>query len=155
MATDMDPGTRADEETFAALLRAAGIPDPVAPRLAASGPHGDPGALRTAADTIVRELRDAELRAALENAPEPIIRHADEGTRDAARLALGMYRDRFGYPFVSGIETPTAEELLMRVRIRLGNEPVPEWRAAREHLRRHIRTCIERLSTPPSDRASG
>jgi 2-oxo-4-hydroxy-4-carboxy--5-ureidoimidazoline (OHCU) decarboxylase len=130
----------------AARLRELGVPDVVARRLAAAGPHADAAAAAAAADEVVAQLSDDELRAALEELPQPPVQHADEGTLEAARLALDMYRQRYGYPFVSGVDTPTAEELLMRVRIRLGNEPGPEWRAAREHLRRLVRARLPRLS---------
>jgi 2-oxo-4-hydroxy-4-carboxy-5-ureidoimidazoline decarboxylase len=127
-----------------ARLQALDIPGPVARSLVAGRPFADAVALCDASDEIIRTMSDDALHAALEAVPAPAVGGADEGTRAAAHAAIGMYRDRFGYPFVTGIETPTAEELLMRVRIRLGNDPAPEWRAAREHLRRHVRTRLLR-----------
>lgn len=106
-------------------------------------PFADDAALYSAVDTVVLDLDDAELRLALDAVPPPAVEHGHPDARTAAQLAIRLYRDRFGYAFVSGIDAPTAEELLMRVRIRLGNDPEPEGRAAREHLRRAIRTRIQ------------
>jgi 2-oxo-4-hydroxy-4-carboxy-5-ureidoimidazoline decarboxylase len=140
----MQEMNEAGEAEFVARLQGADVPGAIARGLAARRPYADAAALCQASDGIVLELSDAALCEALASVPPPVIGGADEGTRAAAHTAIDMYRERFGYPFVTGIETPTAEELLMRVRIRLGNEPAPELRAAREHLRRYVRTRLLR-----------
>lgn len=106
-------------------------------------PFEDDAALYNAVDAVVLNLDEAELKHALDAVPQPAAEHGHPDARTAALLAIRLYRDRFGYAFVSGIEAPTAEELLMRVRIRLGNDLEPECRAAREHLRRAIRTRVQ------------
>lgn len=69
----------------------------------------------------------------------------DEATCDATRVALRLYAERFGYPFVAVMSTAAADELLMRVRIRLGNDPATEWRVAQEEQRRLTRLRLQRL----------
>lgn len=107
------------------------------------GPFADDAALCNAVDAVVLSLDDEELKRALDAVPPPAAEHGHPDARTAALLAIRLYRDRFGYSFVSGVDAPTAEELLMRVRIRLGNDPEPEGRAAREHLRRAIRARVQ------------
>jgi hypothetical protein len=106
-------------------------------------PFADDAALYSAVDAVVLNLDDSGLRLALDAVPPPAAEHGHPDARTAALLAIRLYRDRFGYAFVSGIDAPTAEELLMRVRIRLGNDLEPEGRAAREHLRRAFRTRVQ------------
>ena len=106
-------------------------------------PFADDAALYSAVDAVVLNLDDAELKRALDAVPPPAAEHGHPDARTAALLAIRLYRDRFGFAFVSGIDAPTAEELLMRVRIRLGNDPEPEGRAAREHLWRAIRARVQ------------
>lgn len=115
-------------------------------------PFADDTALCTAVDAAVIQLADAELKDALAAEPAPSVQSSNADVREATLLALQLYRDRFGYPYVSSINAPTADELLMRVRIRLGNEPEPESRAAREHLRRLVRSRIQPLldAGPPA-----
>jgi 2-oxo-4-hydroxy-4-carboxy-5-ureidoimidazoline decarboxylase len=58
----------------------------------------------------------------------------DEGTRRAARAALDLYRERFGYHFLTAHQHLDGEQLLMRVRIRLGHDEAAELRKSRfEH----------------------
>ena len=106
-------------------------------------PFADEAALYSAIDAVILNLDNEELERALDAVPPPAAEHGHPDARTAALLAIRLYRDRFGYAFVSGIDAPTAEELLMRVRIRLGNDPEPEGRAAREHLRRAIRARVQ------------
>jgi 2-oxo-4-hydroxy-4-carboxy-5-ureidoimidazoline decarboxylase len=68
----------------------------------------------------------------------------DEATRNATRVALRLYEERFGYPFVVA-EQLGSEELLMRVRIRLGLEPDVQLRASRTHQRRLTHARLQRL----------
>ena len=68
----------------------------------------------------------------------------DDATRSATRVALRLYEERFGYPFVVA-EQVGGEELLMRVRIRLGLEPDAQQRASRAHQRRLTHARLQRL----------
>jgi hypothetical protein len=106
-------------------------------------PFADTAEMCNAIDSVILNLDDAALKPALDALPPPATDHGHPDARTAALLAIRLYRDRFGYAFVSGIDVPTADELLMRVRIRLGNDPEPEGRAAREHLRRAIRARVQ------------
>ena len=133
------------EPQLSAALEACGMSDAVVGEVLRRGPFSDDDALCSAVDVVITGLPDAVLKAALERMPPPGVERGDPDALEAALLAVRLYRERFGYPFVSGIDTPTAEELLMRVRIRLGNDPEPEGRAAREHLRRRVRREIRRL----------
>lgn len=130
---------------LAAALEQCGMPVEVISVVTAKVPFTDDAALLTAVDRAILTLKPADLPRILGVVPVPEIGPGDAAVQDAARLALRLYRDRFGYPFVSAVATPTADELLMRVRIRLGNEPDPESRAAREHLRRIVRARLATL----------
>ena len=126
-------------------LEQCGLSESVAGAVLEHGPFENDDQLCAAVDAVMLALEDAELRTLLEAVPPPAVEQGHPDAWDAALLAIRLYRDRFGFPFVSGIPTPTAEELLMRVRIRLGNDPEPEGRAAREHLRRLVRRRIQDL----------
>lgn len=130
---------------LAAALEQCGLTRPAVQAVLEHGPFTDDDELCNAVDAVMTTLDDAELHKALEAVPPPGVERGDPDAHEAALLAIRLYRDRFGYAFVSGIDTPTADELLMRVRIRLGNDPEPERRAAREHLRRIVRRRIQRL----------
>jgi 2-oxo-4-hydroxy-4-carboxy-5-ureidoimidazoline decarboxylase len=131
-----------DTELKAALEK-CGLTPAAVQAVLKRGPFADDDALYKAVDVVLLRLDDAELITALEELPAPAVERGDPDAHEAALLAIRLYRDRFGYAFVSGIETPSAEELLMRVRIRLGNDPEPEGRAAREHLRRLVRRRLQ------------
>jgi 2-oxo-4-hydroxy-4-carboxy-5-ureidoimidazoline decarboxylase len=124
-------------------LEQCGMTAGVARAVLGHRPFPDDAALYSAVDAVILNLDDEELTRALDAVPPPAAEHGHPDARTAALLAIRLYRDRFGYAFVSGIDAPTAEELLMRVRIRLGNDPEPEGRAAREHLRRAIRARVQ------------
>lgn len=130
---------------LAAALEQCGLTPPAVQSVLRHGPFADDDELCNAVDAVMTTLDDAELHKALETIPAPGVERGDPDAHEAALLAIRLYRDRFGYAFVSGVDTPTAEELLMRVRIRLGNDPEPEGRAAREHLRRLVRRRIQKL----------
>lgn len=124
------------------VLERCALTDGVARLVMDRGPFTDDAELCTAVDSVMTTLSEEELRRALDVVPEPVVERGDRDAHGAALLAIRLYRERFGYAFVSAVDTPTSEELLMRVRIRLGNDPEPEGRAAREHLRRLIRRRI-------------
>jgi hypothetical protein len=133
------------EPQLAAALERVGLAPAMAQAVLTRAPFADDAALCDAVDAEILRLDDAGLENALEAVPAPTVERGDPDALAAALLATRLYRDRFGYAFVSGIETPTSEELLMRVRIRLGNDPDPEGRAAREHLRRFVRRRLQVL----------
>jgi hypothetical protein len=137
--------TSLSHEELASALEKCGLTPETAGAVLERGPFTDDSELCNAVDDVLTTLGDAELRATLENLPPPSVERGDADAQEAALLAIRLYRDRFGYTFVSGIDTPTSEELLMRVRIRLGNDLEPEGRAAREHLRRLVRRRIQDL----------
>lgn len=130
---------------IAAALERCGLTSGAVAAVLAQRPFADDSALCAAVDNAFLTLDEAELRRAVDARPEPAVETGNAGVRQATQLALRLYRDRFGYPYVSSIDAPTADELLMRVRIRLGNEPEPEGRAAREHLRRLARARLQTL----------
>jgi 2-oxo-4-hydroxy-4-carboxy-5-ureidoimidazoline decarboxylase len=68
----------------------------------------------------------------------------DEETRNATRVALRLYEEQFGYAFVVA-EQLGGEELLMRVRIRLGLDPSAQFRASRAEQRRLTHARLQRL----------
>ncbi|HEX2167980.1 MAG TPA: 2-oxo-4-hydroxy-4-carboxy-5-ureidoimidazoline decarboxylase [Longimicrobiales bacterium] len=137
--------TSLPDTELADALAACGLTGGAARLVLEQGPFSDDAELCMAVDSVTTTLSADDLRQALEAIPEPAVERGDPDAHQAALLAIRLYRERFGYPFVSGVDTPTAEELLMRVRIRLGNDPEPEGRAAREHLRRLIRRGIQKL----------
>lgn len=140
-----NPLSSLPDSSLSAALEQCGLTATAVQAVLARGPFPDDDRLCSAVDTVVVELDDTELRDVLENVPAPTARHGDPDALEAALLAVRLYHDRFGFRFVSGIDTPTSEELLMRVRIRLGNDPEPERRAAREHLSRLLRRRIQGL----------
>jgi hypothetical protein len=128
--------------TLLATLEGCDLLSAVARAVLERGPFDDDDALCSAIDSVILGLDQPTLTSALDAVPAPAVERGNADAHSAALLAIRLYRDRFGYPFVSGVPTPTSEELLMRVRIRLGNDPEPEGRAAREHLRRHVRARV-------------
>lgn len=133
------------EPKLAAALQQCGLPPAAVQSVLEHAPFTSDDELCDVVDRVMGALEDTELHRALDAVPAPAVERGDPDAQQAALLAIRLYRDRFGYAFVSGVDTPTAEELLMRVRIRLGNDPEPEGRAAREHLRRHVRRRIQHL----------
>lgn len=133
------------EPKLASALEQCGLTPMTVQAVLEHGPFTDDEELCNAVDAVMTTLDEAELHRTLDAVPSPAIERGDPDAHEAALLAIRLYRDRFGYAFVSGVDTPTAEELLMRVRIRLGNDPEPEGRAAREHLRRFVRRRIQTL----------
>ena len=140
-----NPLSSLPDSGLSAALEQCGLTPAAVQAVLEHGPFPDDDRLCSAVDAVVVELDDAELRDVLENVPAPTARQGDPDALEAALLAVRLYHDRFGFRFVSGIDSPTSEELLMRVRIRLGNDPEPESRAARDHLRRLLRRRIQGL----------
>jgi 2-oxo-4-hydroxy-4-carboxy-5-ureidoimidazoline decarboxylase len=78
----------------------------------------------------------------------------DEGTRRATQVALELYRERFGYRFLTSHQNLDGEQLLMRIRIRLGHEEAAELRKSRfEHV---VLVCrrLEHLAGTAGSRSS-
>lgn len=107
-------------------------------------PFADLDALLRACAAAWDVMSAEEWEAALAANAEETLPPGAEETRRAAAVALRLYRERFGIPFVSAVHSPVADELLMRVRIRLGNDPAAELDAARSELRRIVRQRLER-----------
>src|SRR5690606_37958511 len=117
-------------EQLRSALEQCGLTAAAADAVIELEPFPEDSALCGAVDTVLTGTLDAaELKHMLEAVPPPAVERGDPDAHEAALLAMKLYRDRFGYAFVSGVDTPTSEELLMRVRIRLGNDPDPEGRA--------------------------
>jgi len=108
-------------------------------------PFSDAASLLRAGEDAWSMLDDTQWEDALAANAEDTVPAGPEETRRAAAVALRLYRERFGIPFVSAAHSPFADELLMRVRIRLGNEPSLEHGSARDELRRAARYRLERL----------
>jgi 2-oxo-4-hydroxy-4-carboxy-5-ureidoimidazoline decarboxylase len=107
-------------------------------------PYASADALLQHAADALEELTDEDWLEAFAVAGIREPHSGDEATRSATRVALRLYEERFGYPFVAA-EQPGGEELLMRVRIRLGLEPDAQQRASRAHQRRLTHARLQRL----------
>jgi hypothetical protein len=112
--------------------------------VAGARPFAGVAALQERALSALEELGDDDWLEAFAGAAIREPQAGDEATRNATRLALWLYEERFGYPFVVA-EQVGVEELLMRVRIRLGLEPGAQLRASRAHQRRLMQARLQRL----------
>jgi 2-oxo-4-hydroxy-4-carboxy-5-ureidoimidazoline decarboxylase len=102
--------------------------------IAAGRPYADGVALQARAEKALAALPLEEWIAVVDAMGDWPVPPCDEGTRAAIGVALDLYRERFGYRFVSAHETLAGEQLLMRIRIRLGHEAAAELRKSRaEH----------------------
>jgi 2-oxo-4-hydroxy-4-carboxy-5-ureidoimidazoline decarboxylase len=109
-------------------------------------PFAGEDALRAAASSAFAALEESDWTDAFDAAGiRSVPPHPDAGIRAAAELALRLYADRFGHPFVAAGRQLAAEELLMRVRIRLGLEPDAELRASSQEVRRIAQERLTRL----------
>lgn len=108
-------------------------------------PYADADALQAAAETAWPRLDADDWQQAIAAQPGRELPPSDDGTRTALTLALRLYEERFGYPFIAEQEHLPAEELLMRVRIRLGQEPGAEWRKTCSELTLIARRRMSRL----------
>jgi 2-oxo-4-hydroxy-4-carboxy-5-ureidoimidazoline decarboxylase len=112
--------------------------------VAAARPFASADALLQCGDRAFEDLGDEDWLEAFADAAVRALNTGDDGTRSATRVALRLYEERFGYPFVIA-EQLGGEELLMRVRIRLGLEPAAQMRASRWEQRRLTHTRLQRL----------
>lgn len=141
-AVDLAPDGDAAERRRL-LLRCCGSQRWVA-AMAAAAPWPDTDALLRAADEALDELDPYDWREALmaedgvAAAPEDPVAD-DPGTRAAADTALRLYAQRFDFPFISARQHMPPDELLMRARIRLGNDEEAEIDNATAELRRLAR----------------
>jgi 2-oxo-4-hydroxy-4-carboxy-5-ureidoimidazoline decarboxylase len=115
-----------------------------AERVAERRPFPDAASLGVAGQAALDELSDEDWREALSAEPEPEVAGSDAGTDAAAETAVRLYRQHFGYPFVAASPRMGADELLMRVRIRLGHDAESELRSAAAELRRVVRARLDR-----------
>jgi hypothetical protein len=130
--------------------------EPWVNRVLELGPHEDGGALLAAADVAWSALDADEWQAVFERSASSVPDDDDDGARAAAAVALALYRERFGRAFVCAEDCETADELLMRVRIRLGLAELAEWRASCEAQRRRTRRLLgARLSQVAEDPPAG
>jgi len=113
-------------------------------RVASARPFASSAVLLQHAGAAFEELREEDWQEAFAAIAIRELQAGDDATRSATRLALRLYEERFGYPFVSA-EQLGAEELLMRVRIRLGLEPDAQQRASRAEQRRLAHARLQRL----------
>jgi 2-oxo-4-hydroxy-4-carboxy-5-ureidoimidazoline decarboxylase len=118
--------------------------------VAARRPFADAAAVRDAAAAAWHGLERADWLEAFEALGDRSPPPGDAGTLAATDTALRLYRQRFGHRFIAARENLAAEELLMLVRIRLGNDDEAEFDAAREQQRRITQVRLERmLHLPP------
>jgi hypothetical protein len=110
-------------------------------------------ALRPYRETSLEQVVDAAWSAlddvgwlqAFEATATSVPENGDEGTRQAAATALRLYRERFQRAFVTASDCEAADELLMRIRIRLGLDERADWRASLEEQRRITWRRLDRL----------
>lgn len=105
-------------------------------------PFGSFEEARAAAAAAWAATGPDDWREALHAAAAQRVPPADASTRAAADMALALYRERFGWPFVTDAEELAADELLMLIRIRLGHDELPELRRSRAE---HERLTLQRL----------
>jgi 2-oxo-4-hydroxy-4-carboxy-5-ureidoimidazoline decarboxylase len=113
-------------------------------------PFADGAALLDAAAAAWRTLEERDWSEALNGAALSIAGAdgADNGTLTALDVALGLYRDRFGWNFVTEDIGLGADELLMLIRIRLGHDDAAELRRSRaEQMRLTERLLGDLLRT--------
>jgi 2-oxo-4-hydroxy-4-carboxy-5-ureidoimidazoline decarboxylase len=132
------------DELAAALSTCCGCTQWVA-EMVRQRPYASEGALRDAAEASWQAVDDTDLRSALSAFTTAVPLDGDEGTRAAAEMALRLYRQRFGYRFLTIIDNLSADELLMLVRIRLGHDEGPELRRSRVEFMRLTRLRLEQL----------
>jgi 2-oxo-4-hydroxy-4-carboxy-5-ureidoimidazoline decarboxylase len=132
------------EAELLTLLEGCGSPV-WARQVAAQRPFPDQHTLVAAADAAWALLDDGDWLDTFEEAAAHVPETGDDGTRAAAVTALQLYRARFRRAFVTAADCQAADELLMRVRIRLGLDERAEWRASCDEQRRLTRRHLERL----------
>lgn len=141
----MGPLNQLTSEELAAELKRIGGAEAWVSAFMRRAPFRSDDEFLAAADAAFDELSSAEwketLAATRVRAPDA----GDAATCDAVRTALRLYEERFAHPFVAVTSSNAADELLMRVRIRLGNEPDLEWRLTCEEQRRLARLRLQRM----------
>lgn len=105
----------------------------------------EPADVLRAADAAWASLDEAGWKEAFAAHAAVVPTDGDAPTQDAARVAVRLYEQRFGHPFVTAAAVRAADELLMRVRIRLGNEVPVEWKIACDEQRRATRLRLDAL----------
>jgi 2-oxo-4-hydroxy-4-carboxy-5-ureidoimidazoline decarboxylase len=108
-------------------------------------PFASQAELLAASDAAWQAIDDDDCREAFEAETEHSVPATDDSTAAAAQVALELYRERFGYGFITDAESISADELLMLIRIRLGHDEGPEMRRARSECIRLSRARLARL----------
>jgi 2-oxo-4-hydroxy-4-carboxy-5-ureidoimidazoline decarboxylase len=146
--------TTLPDDMLAAALHDCCAIDRWVDEVLARRPFHDDAAVTAAADEAFAALTREDWQQGLAAAGALVVpADGEAGTRAAAELALRLYRERFGYVFVSGAPHLVADELLMRIRIRLGHDEEAELRTACAELRRRARARLARLlsrGAPPA-----
>lgn len=145
--TPMDELNSLPDDVLFRRLREVGGSGGWARRVAEQRPFQSAGALIAAGDDAWLEIEHDDWLEAFAARTASVPDDADAASSAAAQVALDLYRERFGYPFVTSAQSRAADELLMRVRIRLGNEPDAEWSIACEEQRRSARLRLTALAT--------
>jgi 2-oxo-4-hydroxy-4-carboxy-5-ureidoimidazoline decarboxylase len=146
-SSDAEPGDinrLPEEEARATLLACFGSPA-WAESVLSARPYPDLPALLDAAGKAWQDLDPAGWHEAVRTTPERAVPPSDEGTRRATELALRLYRERFGCQFIAEQEDLPGDELLIRIRIRLGHEPAAEFRKTCAELSIIARRRLSRL----------
>jgi 2-oxo-4-hydroxy-4-carboxy--5-ureidoimidazoline (OHCU) decarboxylase len=132
------------DDLAAALSKCCGCAQWVA-EMVRRRPYASASALREAAESAWLAVDDTALRTSLSAFITAVPLDGDEGTRAAAEMALRLYRQRFGYRFLTVTDNLSADELLMLVRIRLGHDEGPELRRSRGEFVRLTRLRLDQL----------
>jgi 2-oxo-4-hydroxy-4-carboxy-5-ureidoimidazoline decarboxylase len=111
----------------------------------AGRPYPDAASLLQAAERALDDLSFSEWVAAVNAMGDWPIPPCDDGTHAAATVALDLYRERFGYRFITAYENMTADQLLMRIRIRLGHDETAELRKSNVEHVQLVRRRLARL----------
>jgi 2-oxo-4-hydroxy-4-carboxy-5-ureidoimidazoline decarboxylase len=134
------------DDILSAALRGCCPVEPWVSAMMRARPFTDNAAVHLAARRAFDHLDSDQWREGFIEIGAPAIAPGGEsGTRSAAEVALRLYHERFGYPFVSAVRHMVPDELLMRARIRLGNDDVTELRTAADELRRIAAARIDAL----------
>lgn len=104
--------------------------------VAAQRPFADEAALLAAADAAWLDLDEQDWLESFDHHATVVPDTTDEAIRHATAVALRLYRERFGHPYVAATASSAVDELLMRVRIRLGNDEAAEWMTSCDEQRR-------------------
>ena len=149
-----------EDEAVATLLACCASPQWAA-RIAAARPYADLGALLEYADTVLTNLPDSEIDAALAGHPrigdrpdnaasareQSAVTDADRAVLADLREANEQYERTFGHVYLVCASGRTAEELLAVLRTRLGHDAATERLILRDDLVKITRLRLTRMAT--------